>query len=112
VDETEQLRADLVAALTAMAAANTALATANARIAELEQHVAKLLEERGRNSSNSGKPPSTDSPRNRAERRARNKDKSGRKRGGQPGHEGSQRALLLTDEVDDVVPNVGPHWMH
>jgi transposase len=105
VDETDQLRAELAAALTALAASNAALAVSNARVAELEQHVAKLLEERGQNSSNSGKPPSSDSPRNRAERRARNKDKSGRKRGGQPGHQGSQRALLPTDEVDDVVPH-------
>ena len=80
-----------------------ALAAALARIAELEQLVAKLLEEKGRNSSNSNKPPSSDAPTTRAERRAKNKDKSGRKRGGQPGHEGSQRALVPTEEVDDVV---------
>lgn len=82
------------------------LAAANARIAELELLVAKLVEEKGRNSSNSNKPPSTDSPQNRAERRAaKAKERSGKKRGGQPGHEGSQRALLPPDEVEHHFPD-------
>mgnify|MGYP001590407385 FL=1 len=106
MDETEQLRADLAAALTALAASNAALVTANARIAELEQQVAKLVEEKGRNSNNSSKPPSSDSPDARAQRRAKNKGKSGRKRGGQPGHGCSQRALVPPNEVDDVID----HW--
>lgn len=106
MDETDQLRADLAAALTALAAANAATAASNARVAELEQQVAKLLEEKGRNSNNSGKPPSSDPPKTRAERRAKNKEKSGRKRGGQPGHGGSQRALVPPNDVDDVVD----HW--
>ena len=82
------------------------LAAANARIAELELLVAKLVEEKGRNSSNSIKPPSSDSPSNRAQRRAaKAKERSGKKRGGQPGHEGSQRALLPPDEVKDHFPD-------
>lgn len=82
------------------------LAAANARIAELERQIAKLLEEKGRNSSNSNKPPSSDSPKNRAERRAaKAKERSGKKRGGQPGHEGSQRALLPADEFEDHFPD-------
>jgi transposase len=101
VDETTALRSELVAALTALAAAN-------ARIAELERQVASLLEEKSRNSSNSGKPPSSDSPSTRAERRAKKKDKSGRKRGGQPGHRGSQRSLVPPDDVDDVVDHFPP----
>ena len=96
MDETALLRSELAAALTALAAAN-------ARIAELEQQVAKLLEEKSRNSSNSSKPPSSDPPGTRAERRAKTKAKSGRKRGGQPGHGGSQRALVPLDNVDDIV---------
>lgn len=82
------------------------LAAANARIAELEQQVAKLVEEKGRNSSNSNKPPSSDSPKNRAERRAaKAKERSGKKRGGQPGHEGSQRALVVPDQVEHHFPD-------
>ena len=106
MDETA-LRSELTAALAALTIANAALAAANVRIAELEQQVATLLEEKGRNSNNSGKPPSSDPPKTRAERRAKNKkDKSGRKRGGQPGHGGSQRALVPPNDVDDVVD----HW--
>lgn len=73
-----------------------------ARIAQLEQLVAKLLEEKGRNSSNSGKPPSSDPPSARAQRRAKGKNKGDRKRGGQPGHEGSRRALVPLDRVKHV----------
>jgi transposase len=86
----------------------TALAVALARITELEDLVAKLVEEKSRNSGNSGKPPSSDPPSVRAGRRGKNKDKSGRKRGGQPGHAGSQRTLVPPDDVDDVVDHFPP----
>ena len=86
----------------------TALAAALARIAELEGLVAKLLEEKGQNSGNSGKPPSSDPPSARAGRRGKSKDKSGRKRGGQPGHGGAQRVLVPPDDVDDVVDHFPP----
>jgi transposase len=62
-----------------------------ARVAELE---AKLAQ----SSRNSGKPPSSDSP---AQREARpGKPGSGRKRGGQPGHEGHERTLVPAERVD------------
>lgn len=105
MDEVAQLRFELAAALTALAAANGRIAELEQANAELRQQIAKLLEEKGKNSSNSGKPPSSDSPSTRAQRRARNKNKSGKKRGGQPGHPGSQRALVPTDKVDVVVPH-------
>jgi transposase len=76
-----QLRAELAAAL--------------ARIAELE---AKL----GQNSSNSSKPPSSDPP-GAPPRRPRTA--SGRKRGGQPGHERQIRPLQKPDEVKEVKPD-------
>lgn len=72
------------------------------RIAELERLVAKLLEDKGRNSGNSNKPPSSDPPNARAKRNAA-KTPSGKKRGGQPGHEGSQRALVPAEQVDEVI---------
>lgn len=83
------------------------------RIAELEREVADLrtlvkaligeveglraenqeLRARlGQNSSNSSKPPSSDAPADRAGRGG--KPPTGKKRGGQPGHKGSQRQLL------------------
>jgi hypothetical protein len=85
-----------------IAAQDAVIAAKDARIAELEKQVTELLERLHRNSDNSNKPPSSDAPSTRAERRAKNKNKSGRKRGGQPGHEGSQRALVPPDQVDDV----------
>jgi transposase len=84
------------------------LAARDARIAELEQQVAKLteqvaklIERLGQNSGNSSKPPSSDPPGTRAERRAKGKSK--RRRGAQPGHPGSKRALLPPEQVNAVV---------
>lgn len=83
------------------------------RIAELEREVAQLTqlvlslkEQLERNSGNSNKPPSSDSPNQRAERRG--KDASGRNRGGQPGHRGSKRKLLPPEQVSEVKPLFPP----
>lgn len=87
------------------------LVAKNARIAELEQRVAlltkqvaELLERLGRNSRNSHLPPSSDPPGSHAGKGK----KSGRKRGGQPGHGGVTRKLLPPEEVDETV-NLFPH---
>ena len=59
-------------------------------------------------SRNSHRPPSQDRPKAKAER-PRGREKSGKKRGGQKGHEGSQRDLLPREQVDHVeavVPEV------
>lgn len=72
------------------------LEAALGRIAELESKVAQL----SRNSTNSSKPPSSDPPSvARPPRQA-----SGKKRGGQPGHQGHQRKLLPIEQVDIVRP--------
>lgn len=74
------------------------------RVAHLEREVDKLtalvqeLKARlDQNSSNSNRPPSSDSPSQRGERPAR--PPSSRKPGGQPGHEAHMRALLPADQV-------------
>ncbi len=92
--------------ITELEAENAALKT---RCAELEQKVEELtklvlmLKERlDRNSGNSGKPPSSDSPDQRAERRG--KGPTGGKRGGQPGHSGSKRELLPKEQVSEFKP--------
>jgi transposase len=69
------------------------------RLDELTQLVLTLKEQLDRNSSNSGKPPSSDSPDQRAERRG--KGKTGGKRGGQPGHSGSTRVLVPREQVSE-----------
>lgn len=74
-------------------------------IGRLEARVAELEAELGRNSSNSGKPPSSDAPADRAARPPR--EGSGKKQGGQPGHKGSRRALVPQEQVaknHDVFP--------
>jgi transposase len=65
------------------------LAAAKKRIVELEARL-------GLNSRNSSKPPSSDPP--GTERPCQ--EGSGRKRGGQPGHEPSRRELLPPEKVD------------
>jgi transposase len=67
------------------------------RIAKLEARIAQLEELLRRNSSNSSRPPSADSPGQRAGRPSR--PPSGRKPGGQPGHEAHSRALLPAEQV-------------
>jgi transposase len=72
------------------------IACLTARVAELE---AKL----GKDSTNSSKPPSTSHPHDKP---APTKAKSGRKRGGQPGHVKHERALIRTEQCQEVVPCV------
>lgn len=64
---------------------------------KLTSVVEELRARLDRNSSNSGRPPSADSPSQRANRPSR--APSGRKPGGQPGHEAHMRALLPADQV-------------
>jgi len=66
-------------------------------VVERDARIAKLETELGKNSRNSSKPPSSDSPEQRATRPKQSG--SGRKPGGQPGHEGHQRALVPLEKV-------------
>ncbi len=77
-----------------IAALRQELVEAHATIAELRARL-------GRDSRNSDKPPSTDGPgsRRRRERKSRH---TGRKPGGQEGHEAHHRQLLPEDQVDEV----------
>ena len=70
-------------------------------VAELRARVAELETRLRQNSSNSGKPPSSDAPSDREQRPK--PPPSGRKRGGQPGHKGHKRALLPPDQVTAAV---------
>lgn len=68
------------------------------RIAELEAENARLRGETGKSSRNSSKPPSSDTPAQRAARTK--KPGTGNNPGGQPGHEGHQRALIPPEKVN------------
>src|SRR5215211_3209258 len=71
-----------------------------ATVDDLKAEIAELRERLGQNSSNSSKPPSSDPPSYKPQPRRETK---GRKRGGQPGHQGSARRLLPAEEVDRFV---------
>jgi len=73
------------------------------RVARQDERIAQLERKLNRNSRNSSAPPSSDPP-SRAPKRG--KDPTGRKRGGQPGHEGRGRDLLAACAVDEVIE----HW--
>ena len=83
----------------ALRAENTVL---QARIRELEVRL-------GQDSSNSSRPPSSDSAQARQKRPMA---PSGRKRGGQPGHRGACRALLPVEQVDEIVAVVPKRCRH
>lgn len=70
------------------------IASLTARVEALERQVAK-------NSRNSSKPPSSDPP---WAPKGRPKKPSGRKRGGQGGHDGWHRQLYVPDRVEAVWP--------
>jgi transposase len=71
-------------------------------VQRLEAAVQHLTEHVQQNSRNSSRPPSSDPP--QASGKRSRQEPSGRRPGGQPGHEGHTRALVPVDEVDVVVP--------
>src|SRR5689334_6877844 len=73
---------------------------AQALILALQARIHELEAQLGQNSSNSSRPPSTDPPQVPPWPKA---PPTGRKRGGQPGHRGTYRALLPVEQVDEVV---------
>lgn len=79
-----------------------------ARCEALAKQVDELIRERNKNSSNSNKPPSSD---NISDRRSirRRKKRSGKKRGGQPGHKGHSRKMLATEDVDEIINVFADH---
>ena len=81
------------------------LARLKEEFAGLKEENEDLQEKLGSNSSNSSKPPSSDSKRETKPRRERKP--SGRKRGGQPGHPGHSRKLFPPEAcrtVEDIYP--------
>jgi transposase len=72
-----------------------------AAIQRLEATVQPLTERLQQDSRTSSRPPSSDPPQATTKRPRR--DPSGRRAGGQPGHEGQARALVPVEEVDVVI---------
>jgi transposase len=76
-------------------------------VMELLQRVAQLEARLNQTSRNSSKPPSSDPP--QAKPRAA-KEPTGRKSGGQPGHEGHGRKLKPESEVDQIIDVRPEQW--
>jgi transposase len=90
----EPLREELVALIVAQAA----------EIAALPAHIAELERRLGLNSSNSGKPPSSDGLK-KPPRVASLREPSGNKPGGQKGHDGETlRQVAEPDNIIDYYP--------
>jgi transposase len=79
----------------------TALAQLRAEVAQLKATVEALTQRLGRSSRNSSQPPSADPPQARIRS---HREPSGRRPGGQPGHEGQTRALVPVEAVDVLIP--------
>ena len=71
-------------------------------VQRLEATVQQLTEHVQQNSRNSSRPPSSDLP--QASGKRSRQEPSGRRPGGQPGHEGHTRALVPVEEVAVIVP--------
>ena len=80
-----------------------------ARCERFEERIRRLEEQSRRDSRTSSKPPSSDPPKTRQQRRALARAKAKellrgeRGAGGQPGHPGSGRELRPEDQVDEIV---------
>jgi transposase len=92
----------LAEALVVIDALQALVADLRAQQVELQARLAELQARLQQNSSNSSRPPSSDSPTARAQRTRR--APSGRKPGGQPGHALAERPLLPLDQVRQVIP--------
>ena len=83
-------------------ALETRVAASEGTVRRLEAAVQHLTEHVQQNSRNSSRPPSSDPP--QASGKASQREPSGRRPGGQPGHEGHTRALVPVEKVAAVVP--------
>ena len=114
----EAAHGDVVSLLAAKDAENAALrgeiaavrnekAALAARVTELEGLVAALQAQLGRDSTNSGKPPSSDSPFTKKPAAKRSvRTRSGKPRGKQPG--APSATLRLVDDPDDTITHAPP----
>jgi transposase len=99
-DELEREVATLKREMLLVVAATERADALSREVATLKEENAKLRAQLHQSSLNSSRPPSTDGP---EVKRPPRKPK-GRRRGGQPGHEGAERKLLPPDKVVDHIP--------
>ena len=96
--------APLLEELATLRRENAALCAENAALriqkAVLKDRIRELEARLGQTSANSSRPPSSDPPQAPPRPKA---PLTGRKRGGQPGHRVTFRALLPVEQVDEVI---------
>ena len=97
-----ELEGDLARKDAELAVRDVRIAQLEAQVAALTKQVSELLEIVGRNSRNSHLPPSTDPP-GTPDAPFPLPCAPRERRGGQPGHGGSHRALLPPERVDEFV---------
>ena len=100
LEEKDQLIASMQATITSL---QGSVDTMSATIAELNQVIEALKEQLKKNSNNSSKPPSSDGYKKPSPKSLR--EKTGKKQGGQEGHEGKYlQAVAKADEVFEHMP--------
>jgi transposase len=100
----DALRALVVSLRAQLACQDEQIVVLEGQVTALQAEAQDLRTRLGQDSSNSSRPPSSDSPKASAQNRAKRKrTPTGRNRGGQPGHPGRFRALLPPEQVDDIV---------
>ena len=96
----DQTPPEVQAYIRALEARLESLEALEARVHTLQEQVRTLEEQLKQNSRNSSRPPSSDPAQAQRPKRPR----SGRRRGGQPGHRGQTRTLVPVEAVNQVVP--------
>ncbi len=89
-----------------LAVAQEQLATAREVFAQLTARIQRLEGQKSRDSHNSSKPPSSDGPKTPVRKTQSLRGKSGKKSGGQPGHQG--HTLLMVAEPDTLIALTPP----
>ena len=107
MDAPEALSPDVLAALPPAVLAFLQWQTEQLRV--LTARVAELEAKLGKDSTNSSLPPSTTHPHAKP---PRPKGKARRPPGGQPGHAKHERALIPTDQCQEVIPCVPTQCRH
>ncbi|SRR6266487_1027102 len=100
--ENAQLQKELAEAREQVAQAREQVAKTQEDISQVINRVKRLEGQVAKDSHNSSKPPSSDGPKTPVRRTQSLRGKSGKKSGGQPGHQG--RTLMMLQQPETIIP--------